>query len=338
MPAYNAASTVGAAVASVLRQTEPRLEVVVVDDASADGTAAVVARLAAQDGRVRLIKKGKNRGPASARNCGFDAARGEWIALLDADDEFEPQRIERLLHLGEKHEADLVADNLLLCDASGRQPRKPMISPQHFRAAHWMTATEFVAGNVGSRFAPRVSYGFLQPLIRRSFLERHKLRYDEHNRFGEDFLLALRSLLFGARWWITPEPMYLYTVRFGSLTDVQAASDLMRIRSYEEELLRAHPMVQATPELAAALRRHKRVIEHFYYYRAFTDALKAGRITPALHLLLESRASFRHIVSESLLQGPRVAFKALRGGYRRPLRTVTHVRSTSMTQNPGRQA
>ena len=255
--------------------------------------------------------------PAAARNRGLAWARGEWIAPLDADDAFAPDRIRSLVACAEQHGADVVSDNLLLCDVQGSSEGTPMIAPAAAPApgAWWMSAADFVAGNIGSRYAPRVSYGFMKPVMRRSFLERHGLRYDVRNRFGEDFLLSLDCLLHGARWWVTPEPMYCYTVQAGTLTDVQSAGDLMRIRIREDQLLCGHPVVAADPCLARALQRHKAVIEHFFYYRAFTDAVKARSVGPALQFLLESPSSFRHIMTESAMQAPRVAIKALRGGF-----------------------
>jgi glycosyltransferase involved in cell wall biosynthesis len=337
MPAYNAAGTIGRAVTSALRQTEPHLEVIIIDDASTDATVAITERLAMQDGRVRVLRQPINRGPAAARNRGLDCARGEWVALLDADDEFVPHRVARLMALADDRGADIVADNLLLCQDTGRRPETAMISRAVLPEARWMSAAEFVAGNIGSRYTPRVSFGFMQPLIRRSFLEMNGLRYEEQNRFGEDFLLSLSCLLAGARWWITPEPLYRYTVRFGTATDVQSAADLLRIRTIEQTLLSSHPMVAADPKLAVALRRHKQVIEHFYYYRAFTDALKARKIRPALGLLLQSPGSFRHILTEGALQAPRVTMKALRGGYRGRRARIPAVNGAGATRRAGRQ-
>lgn len=334
MPAYNAAGTIGRAVASALRQTEQNLEVIVIDDASTDSTVAIAEHLAARDGRVRVKRQSVNRGPAAARNIGLAAACGEWVALLDADDEFEPHRLAHLLMLADRYGADMVADNLLLCPETGPRRETPMISPTVLPAGRWLSAAAFVAGNVGSRYTPRVSFGFLQPMIRRAFLAAHDLSYNEENRFGEDFLLSLSCLLAGARWWITPEAMYRYSVRAGTATEVQSAPDLLRIRMFEEALLRCHPAVAADPSLAAALRRHKRVIEHFYYYRAFTDAVKSGAMGPACRMLLQNFGSFRHILTEGLLQAPRVTAKALRGGYRTHRRTLSPV---ATPRRPSRQ-
>jgi succinoglycan biosynthesis protein ExoO/succinoglycan biosynthesis protein ExoU len=315
IPAYNSERTVRRAIDSALIQTERRCEIVVIDDASSDATAAIVTQIAEGDGRVRLLLNAVNRGPAGSRNHGLSVARGDWVALLDADDEFAPRRIETLLAVGEQRDADVVADNLLLCPEDNSGPCGPMFSARALPAGKWLTAAAFVAGNVGSRWNPRVSYGFLQPVIRRSFLALHDLRYDERNRFGEDFLLYTACLLRGARWWITPEAMYHYWVRLGTLTDVQSAADLLRIRSIEERLLRDEPLVASDVNLMRALRSHKALIDRFYYYRAFTDAVKARAGSRALQLLFESASGCRHILLEGMLRMPTITMKALRGGY-----------------------
>ncbi|HEY1933679.1 MAG TPA: glycosyltransferase family 2 protein [Acetobacteraceae bacterium] len=311
MPAYNAAPFITAALASALRQSEHRLEVLVIDDCSRDATPHFVQNIAARDRRVRLLRNPVNRGPAASRNRGLAEARGEWIALLDADDGFAPRRLETLMSLGEQRNADLVADNLLLCPDDALAANEPMLSDAVLDAPRWLSPAEFVEGNIGSRYTPRISYGFLQPLMRRRFLRAHGLRYDERNRFGEDFMLYLACLLRGARWWLMPEAMYRYRVRSGTLTDVQSAADLQRIRSLEDRLLREDPLVASDAALADALRRHKTKIDRFYYYRAFTDAVKAGYGATALRTLLQSGSGFRHIVLESMTQTPRLTRKVL---------------------------
>jgi glycosyltransferase involved in cell wall biosynthesis len=316
IPAYNAAATVERAVDSALGQTERNIEVVVIDDASKDATAAIVERMVQRDNRLRLLRQATNRGPAAARNRGIEHARGEWIALLDADDEFLPARLEILLKFGGQQRADLVADNLLLRRVNAGRSDDLMLPASILSAPRWMSAAEFVAGNVGSRHTPRVSYGFMQPIMRRQFLLSNRIRYRESNRFGEDFLLYLDCFMQGARWWITPQALYRYHWREGTLTDVQSAQDLLRIRTEEDRLLLHDSMAASDRELARALRRHRAVINHFYQYRAFADAVRARSAAAALRLLLQSPSAFAHIFQETLVQAPRVAMKALRGGYR----------------------
>lgn len=77
IPAYNAEGFIETAVRSVLDQTERDLEVIVIDDASDDGTLMLVEQLAASDHRVRILRNETNEGPSRARNLGIDVARGE---------------------------------------------------------------------------------------------------------------------------------------------------------------------------------------------------------------------------------------------------------------------
>jgi glycosyltransferase involved in cell wall biosynthesis len=309
-------------------QTEPDFELLVVDDASTDDTVPRVARIAMKEPRLRLLRRVCNGGPAAARNDGLNAATGDWIALLDADDTYAPTRLERLLAFAARHNADMVADNILLCDPSSE---RGMISHRVLSAPRQLSPAEFVARNVTRSRRARTSFGFLQPLVRRDFLARHGIRYDVRNRFGEDFLFALSCLLHGARWWLLPETLYRYRIRPGTATEVQTVGDLGRIRDVDTALL-ADPSVIRDARLAVALRRHLRVIERCYYYRAFTDAVKSGSLDEATSLLFESRASLRHILVESLAQAPVIGAKAMRGGYRRERPRHSSIRSAAHTQ------
>ena len=104
IPAYNGAAYIARAVASALAQTHQPLEILVVDDGSTDRTADIVAAMPAP---VRLIRK-KNGGPASARNLGAREAKGNWLALLDADDLWRPEKLAAQLLLGAAPEAGLI--------------------------------------------------------------------------------------------------------------------------------------------------------------------------------------------------------------------------------------
>jgi GT2 family glycosyltransferase len=85
------------AVASVCAQSEPNFELIVVDDASGDGTPGYLTGLAAQDSRVRVLRHAAPAGGAGARNAGIGVSRGHWLAFLDDDDEWMPHKLERQL-------------------------------------------------------------------------------------------------------------------------------------------------------------------------------------------------------------------------------------------------
>ncbi len=91
IPAYNAEEFVSAAIKSVLMQSAPIFECIVVDDGSRDGTGSAIGSFA---DRVRLIRT-KNQGVAHARNIGIEAAKGDYIGFLDADDVWLPKKLER---------------------------------------------------------------------------------------------------------------------------------------------------------------------------------------------------------------------------------------------------
>jgi len=105
VPAYNAQATLAAALRSALQQSVPPLEVLVVDDGSVDGTAAVAETFGPQ---VRLIRQ-PNGGPGAARNTGIRAARGAWIGLLDADDTWLPTKLEHQLALDDDPGIGIIA-------------------------------------------------------------------------------------------------------------------------------------------------------------------------------------------------------------------------------------
>jgi len=102
VPVFNRRSTVGGALDSILKQTYSRWEVVVVDDGSTDNTTQVVEEYARKNLYIRLIRHTHRRGAQAARNTGIHAARGEWIAFLDSDDQWLPNSLEVRLQLAKK--------------------------------------------------------------------------------------------------------------------------------------------------------------------------------------------------------------------------------------------
>ncbi|HWI27298.1 MAG TPA: glycosyltransferase family 2 protein [Stellaceae bacterium] len=92
IPAFNRRHEISRAIQSALGQTRAPDEVIVIDDASTDGTADVVSALG--ESRVRVLRRPRNWGAAAARNVGIEAAQSDWIAFLDSDDEWDPRKLE----------------------------------------------------------------------------------------------------------------------------------------------------------------------------------------------------------------------------------------------------
>ncbi|MDA9405999.1 glycosyltransferase family 2 protein [Bradyrhizobium sp. CCBAU 45384] len=105
IPAFNASATIDETLRSVRSQSHRELEIIVVDDGSTDDTVAVVQRHLVQDSRVTIIEQ-RNAGVAAARNAGWQAARADFVAFIDADDLWTPRKIEQqlqaLLKAGER--------------------------------------------------------------------------------------------------------------------------------------------------------------------------------------------------------------------------------------------
>ena len=93
IPVYNRRDLVGRAIRSVLAQTWKDLELIVVDDGSDDGTPERVREEFGE--QLRLLVSPRNRGVSAARNRGIEESRGEWLAFLDSDDEWRPEKLER---------------------------------------------------------------------------------------------------------------------------------------------------------------------------------------------------------------------------------------------------
>lgn len=120
MPAHDASRYIAQSIGSVIGQTFPHWELVVVDDASVDSTRTVVEGFARSDSRVRLIAKPNCEGPAKARNAAIKIARGRYVALLDSDDLWLPRKLERQLTTMERSGAFLSYTAYKKIDAEGR--------------------------------------------------------------------------------------------------------------------------------------------------------------------------------------------------------------------------
>ncbi len=140
IPCYNASATLAATLQSVLAQTYPAIEVIAVDDASGDDTLGILHRRAPDfDGRLRILALSRNRGSAGARNAGIEAARGTYLALLDADDEWFSEKTALQVAYLDQNPGDVVVGCVAQEFVDGaaaaiiNADREPTIGPQAWR-------------------------------------------------------------------------------------------------------------------------------------------------------------------------------------------------------------
>ena len=140
LPVFNRAQVLPRAIESVLAQTFPDFELIVVDDGSRDGTHELLARQS--DRRVRVITVGRNRGACAARNRGIEEARGELLCFLDSDDIYLPDKLEVVSTLfGGRPDLDVLVDSFVCHKGVGpkrRAKRKlnpPGLGGSAFRSA-----------------------------------------------------------------------------------------------------------------------------------------------------------------------------------------------------------
>jgi succinoglycan biosynthesis protein ExoU len=267
--AWNRADTIERALLSALRQPEVH-QVIVVDDCSTDNTTLFAQRIAASyNGRVLVRQLSTNGGPAAARNIALELSTAPWVAVLDGDDFFLPGRIKTLLSYADA--CDFVADNLVqVQQGQGDTPESPLLEEN---SVLWQLDLEaFALGNVSKRGRLRKELGFLKPLMRRSFLDRHQLRYDETLRLGEDYALYAKALALGARFVVIPARGYVSVERSDSLSGLHTLHDLERLRDVDRDFAKWKAIT--APE-RRALRRHYESVDARAQWIAVTDALKA---------------------------------------------------------------
>ncbi len=203
VPAHNAEQFIERTLQSAARQTYRQIEIIVVDDGSTDATAAIVESLARQDSRIHLYRT-PNRGPSAARNFGVSKARGAYLAPLDADDIWLPEKLAWQFNVM-RHAQKTVG--VVYCWSVG------IDEDDRILIRNWSNCRE--SGNV---FYALVIEGILgngsTPLIRRSFFEAVG-GYDETLRYGEDWKLYL-ALAAVSEFDVVPHYLTGYRQRPGS--------------------------------------------------------------------------------------------------------------------------
>lgn len=194
MAAYNAEKTIEQAINSVLSQTYPDFELLVVNDCSTDKTAMLAEAIVKKDDRVRLISNEKNSGVSYTRKHGLEEASGEWVAILDSDDAWAPEKLEKQINLQKKTNADLLFTGSAFMDADGKPIDWYLAAPAE------VTYRQLLKQNVLSNSSA---------LVRKELYAKY---YAVGDGMHEDFALWLNILKDGRKAYGVDEPLLIYRI------------------------------------------------------------------------------------------------------------------------------
>lgn len=214
MAAYNAEKTIVEAIDSVLQQTYSNFELLVINDCSEDGTEELINKFVRQDSRVRLINNAHNMGVSHTRKHGLDEAKGEWIAILDSDDMWLPDKLEKQISMQKKTHAKLLYTGSAFIDKDGKQLSWRLSVP---------TVIEFkqlLKQNILSNSSA---------LVRKELYKRY---YAIDDAMHEDFAIWLQIMRSGVKAYGINEPLLIYRLDINSKSGNKFKAAVMNWNTY----------------------------------------------------------------------------------------------------------
>ncbi|MBC1236410.1 MULTISPECIES: glycosyltransferase family 2 protein [Nostoc] len=294
IPAYNTEAYIGEAIKSALEQTLHDIEVIVVDDASSDKTVEIAKSFI--DKRLKVIVNQQNVGAAAARNRALRAAQGEWIAVLDSDDWYAPERLEKLVSLADEKNADMIADDIYLINDGETSPWSTLIqeSGEVIEKIFQVDIVYFVETDIFGQ--PGLHLGLSKPLFKREFLLQHGIEYDEDIRMGQDYWLDMKCLIKGARFFLEPKPYYFYRSRPGSLVHQSRLPRLNQSCKATNSFMQQEAVKKNTA-LMSALSHSLAVYKKNLAYFQVVEPLKQGKWLTALTQMTKNPEFFSYFIS-----------------------------------------
>ncbi|MBQ7541667.1 MAG: glycosyltransferase [Clostridia bacterium] len=225
VPIYKVEAYLKKCVDSILAQTYPALEVILVDDGSPDGCGAICDEYAGQDARVRVIHQ-ENGGVSKARNAGLDAAEGRYVMFTDSDDWIEPDMVATLIEGITAYGADIVTVNLRSFDASGDLKERVMDMRDdvlEFPQPDYLKLLQL--------HGTQISIFPFNSLYRRELIEKLALRFlpmqqvhSEDQLFNWCYYAAVRKAVY------IDKPLYVYRVGVNTLSRSEMPAEILNRR------------------------------------------------------------------------------------------------------------
>lgn len=209
IPVYNVENYLKRCVDSVLRQEGVSLEIILIDDGSTDSSGQICEEYAANHSNIRCLHI-SNSGPATAKNKGYDAAKGNYVAFIDSDDEIKPDMFSSMLQSGYKHHADIVCCNYIQVDEEGH-----ISHTKHTNLEYVLTQDEALKAIL---IKDKIYSQCWTKIYKRYTMLKNGVRNTEGLKTEEDFIYNIQAFACSKTVCIVDKPLYIYTHRSKSLS------------------------------------------------------------------------------------------------------------------------
>ena len=215
IPVFNNIKTLKRCVESVLSQTYPNLEIILVDNGSTDSSDVLCDEFGARDPRVSVLHE-KNEGVSATRNQGVRIAKGEFITFIDSDDHITPDYVEKLV-------AAIDDDNCILTMCNSYDVKGDAVTERDFTRNGRLSVNEFIHDLFYCRAEGSTCWG---KLYRTEYIAKlfREYNYCEDAFFNFDYLMGCEGYIN-----IIPDRLYYYVRRKNSITGLKKTSDLMDV-------------------------------------------------------------------------------------------------------------
>lgn len=206
IPAYNSAQTLGAILDDILSQTEKNIEIIVVDDGSADSTKQIAQKYALNDARLIIISQ-ENAGPSAARNKGLDQARGKYVMFFDADDSVDNKIIEIMLGNIESADEISIVEAGCVVEESDNHGNTKTYSMKPFTAEPHSDNKKRVLLSLRKN---GLFHSLWNKIYRASIIKDNNIRFRDNIKNGEDLIFNLEYMRYASKYNVIPDTLYYY--------------------------------------------------------------------------------------------------------------------------------
>lgn len=275
MPVYNNARTLMEAVNSVLMQTYRNFELIICNDNSTDETEDILRNIT--DKRVQIIHNPRNLGEGPTRDQAISRAHGEWLAVIDSDDAWAPERLEVMLREVAASKYKMIFDNIYAC----HDTPSGMIPWRVLRGKHAFGCNSKDPIDLSIETLINSEPMLIKPLLPLIYVKQYNVHHS--CQYGADIDFFLQLLAHGLQLTYIPKAMYYYRITPGSMS-----ASTNRFISMRETLENALNHFKHAPKVQEALNRKISIVSRKEQYIPIILSLKNKNIIKAIQLVIQS--------------------------------------------------